>query len=97
VVLGKILVDGGSGLNILFTNTLKELRLTPMDLNPTDKPFFSIVPWDPSLPLGEISLSVTFGTIENYRTEYICFIVAYFETTYHGILDRPSLAKFMAI
>ena len=33
----------------------------------------------------------------NYRTESIIFEVAPFETSYHAILGRPALAKFMAI
>ena len=48
-------------------------------------------------PVGRATLPVTFGTRDNYRTEYINFEVAEFETSYHAILGRPSLAKFMAI
>nr|AAT77321.1 putative polyprotein [Oryza sativa Japonica Group]AAV31327.1 putative polyprotein [Oryza sativa Japonica Group] len=48
-------------------------------------------------PLGQITLPVTFGTRENFRTENVCFEVADFETTYHAILGRPALAKFMAV
>jgi hypothetical protein len=33
----------------------------------------------------------------NYRTEYIKFEVADFESLYHAILGRPALAKFMAV
>ena len=40
---------------------------------------------------------ITFGTRDNYRTEYVNFKVAEFETSHHAILGRPSLAKFMAI
>jgi hypothetical protein len=47
--------------------------------------------------LGQITLPVTFGTPTNYRTEFIQFEVADFETSYHAILGRPTLAKFMAI
>ena len=42
-------------------------------------------------------LPVTFGTPDNYRTELIKFEVANFESSYHAILGRPALAKFMAI
>ncbi|XP_012700768.1 uncharacterized protein LOC105914243 [Setaria italica] len=76
VCLGKVLIDGDSGLNILFANTLKEIGLCAMDLNPTQTPFFSIV-------LGDQA--------------DIHFIVADFDTAYHGILGRPALAKFMAV
>jgi hypothetical protein len=45
-----------------------------------------------------VVLPVTFGDIrENYRTEYIKFEVADFETSYHAILGRPAIAKFMAV
>jgi hypothetical protein len=45
-----------------------------------------------------VVLPVTFGeTRENYRTEYIKFEVADFKTSYHAILGRPAIAKFMAV
>jgi len=44
-----------------------------------------------------VVLLVTFGTKEHYRTKYIKFEVTDFETSYHAILDRPALTKFMAI
>ena len=33
----------------------------------------------------------------NYRVEHMNFYVADFNTTYHAILGRPAMAKFMAI
>lgn len=42
-------------------------------------------------------MPVTFGTKEHYQTEYIRFEVVDFKTSYHTILGRPALAKFMAI
>jgi hypothetical protein len=47
--------------------------------------------------MGTVVLPITFGTPDNYRTELIKFKVAYFESSYHAILGRPALAKFMAI
>jgi hypothetical protein len=49
------------------------------------------------MPLGQITLPVTFETPTNYCTEFIKFEVADFELSYHAILGRPALAKFMAI
>jgi hypothetical protein len=40
---------------------------------------------------------VTFGTLDNYRTEFLRFEVARFECGYNTINGRPGLAKFMAI
>jgi hypothetical protein len=46
---------------------------------------------------GQITLPVQFGTTNHIRIDYINFIIADFEGIYHAILDRPALAKFMAI
>jgi hypothetical protein len=97
--LNKVLFDGGSGLNVLFTKTLKKMKLdiTHM-LTKSTSPFYGIVPGNAAIPLGSVVLPLTFGeTRENYRTEYIKFEVADFETSYHAILGRPAIAKFMAV
>jgi hypothetical protein len=97
--LNKVLIDGGSGLNVLFTKTLKKMKLdiTHM-LTKSASPFYGIVPGNAAIPLRLVVLPVTFGeTRENYRTEYIKFEVADFETSYHAILGRPAIAKFMVV
>ena len=38
-----------------------------------------------------------FGTPDHFCTDYVNFVVADFDGTYHAILGRPSLTKFMAI
>ena len=48
-------------------------------------------------PLGKITLPVTFGGSENFRTEEIVFDIADMPLPYHDILGRPALAKFMAV
>jgi hypothetical protein len=48
-------------------------------------------------PLRHIYMSVTFGTPENYRTEFLRFEVSHFDCGYNAIIGRPGLAKFMAI
>ena len=66
-------------------------------LTPIDVPFYGIVPDKAAMPLGQITLPVTFGTPNNFQTEFIKFEVAGFESSYHAIVKRPTLAKFMAI
>jgi hypothetical protein len=97
--LNKVLIDDGSGLNVLFTKTLKKMKLdiTHM-LTKSTSPFYGIVPGNTAIPLGSVVLPVTFGeTRENYHTEYIKFEVVDFETSYHAILGRPVITKFMAV
>jgi hypothetical protein len=74
-----------------------KLDITHM-LTKRTSPFYGIIPRNAAIPLGSVVLLVTFGeTRENYCTEYIKFEVADFETSYHAILGRPAIAKFMAI
>jgi hypothetical protein len=97
--LNKVLIDGGSGLNVLFTKTLKKMKLdiTHM-LTKSTSPFYGIVPENAAIPLGSVVLPVTFEeTRENYRIEYIKFEVADFETSYHAILGKPAIPKFMVV
>jgi hypothetical protein len=94
----KVLINGGAGLNIIFLVTLRKMGLDFAELiTLTGIPFYGIVPSKVAMPLGQITLLVTFGTQANYRTEFIQFEVADFETSFHAILRRPALAKFMAI
>lgn len=48
----KVLIDGGSALDILFRNALTELRIKPDQLKPYDAPFWGILPGQTSQPLG---------------------------------------------
>jgi hypothetical protein len=94
----KIWIYGGAGLNIVFSKTLRKMGLDFAGLiTPIGVPFYGIVPSKAAMPLGQITLLVTFGTPINYRTEFIQFKVADFETSYHAILGRLALAKFMVI
>jgi hypothetical protein len=97
--LNKVLIDGGSGLNVLFTKTLEKMKLNISHmLTKSTSPFYGIIPGNVAIPLGSVVLPVTYGeTRDNYRTEYIKFEVADFETSYHAILGRPAITKFMAV
>jgi hypothetical protein len=97
--LNKVLIDGGNRLNVLFTKTLKTMKLDITNmLTKSVSPFYGIVPGNAAIPLGLVVLPVTFGeTSENYRTEYIKFEIADFETSYHAILGRQAIATFMAV
>jgi hypothetical protein len=93
----KVLVDGGSNINVTFPRTLQGLGVPLKELHESDTPFFGIVPTEGEYPLGHIYMPVTFGTPENYRIEFLRFEVANFDCGYNTIIDRPRLAKFMAI
>jgi hypothetical protein len=78
----KVLVDGGSSINVTFPRTLLALGVALKDLIKSDTPFFGIVPTEGEYPLRHIYMHVTFGTPENYRTEFLRFKVAHFNCGY---------------
>jgi hypothetical protein len=94
----KVLINGGAGLNIIFADILRKIGLDFASLlTPIDIPFYGIVHNKAAMSLGQITLAVTFGTPDNYRTEFIKFEVADFESSYHAIFGRPALAKFLTV
>ena len=86
VRLAKVLVDGGSALDIIFSSTWENMGYDMTSLVPSDQAFHGIIPGAGSTPVGRATLPVTFGTRDNYRTKYVNFEVAEFETSYHAIL-----------
>nr|ABA97602.2 retrotransposon protein, putative, Ty3-gypsy subclass [Oryza sativa Japonica Group] len=97
VKLRRSLIDGGSALNILFAKTLDDMQIPRTELKPSNAPFHGVIPGLSATPLGQITLPITFGARENFRTENVYFEVADFETAYHAILGRPALVMFMAV
>jgi hypothetical protein len=93
----KVLVDGGSSINVTFPRTLLGLGVAHKELHESDTPFFGIVSIEGEYPLGHIYMPFTFGTPKNYRTEFLRFEVASFDCRYSAIIGRPRLVKFMAI
>jgi hypothetical protein len=71
VRLTKVLINGGSSLNLIFASSLRKMGLDFTDmLVPSKSPFYGIVPGNAAHPLGTVVLPVSFGTRENYRTEF---------------------------
>jgi hypothetical protein len=97
VRLTKVLIDGGSSLNIIYAETLGLLRIDLSSVQVGAAPFHGIIPGKRVQPLGQLDLPVCFGTPSNFRRETLTFEVVGFRGTYHAVLGRPCYAKFMAV
>jgi len=95
--LSKVLMDGGSSLNIIYLETLDLLGIERTQLLPSAGSFHGVVPGKKALPVGRIDLPVCFGTTANFRKEVLTFKVVGFRGMYHAIIGRSGYAKFMAI
>jgi hypothetical protein len=95
IKLHHVLIDGGVGLSIISHVAFKQLQIPGSRLGPS-RPF-SGVGAQPVYPLGSITLLVTFGTEENFRTENIQFDVAEVNLPFNAIIGKPAMYRFMAI
>jgi hypothetical protein len=93
----KVLMDGGSCLNILYVHTLWLMGTGLDQLRPSTTSFHGVAPGKRVQPLGQIDLLVWFGTPDNFCKEILTFEVVGFRGTYHAILGRLCYTKFMAV
>ena len=59
--LTKVLMDGGSGLKILFIDTLDAMLIPWSELRSVSSPFHGVISGAQAYPLGQIDLPVMFG------------------------------------
>jgi hypothetical protein len=93
----KVLMDWGSGLNIIYMSTLNNMGIQRPQLHPSSTPFHGVVPGMEAVPLGQINLPVTFGDEGNFHKETLTFEVVGFPGMHPAILRRPAYVKFMAV
>jgi hypothetical protein len=93
----KVLMDGGSSLNILYAHTLQLMGIGLDQLQPSTTSFHGVTPGKRVQPHGQIDLPVWFGTPDNFRKETLTFEMVGFRGAYHAILGRPCYVKFMAV
>jgi hypothetical protein len=95
--VGRVFMDTGSGINLIYARTLKAMCISLESLKPTECSFHAIVPGGANYPLGKIELDVCFGNSNNYCREKLEFEVMDWPSQYHAILGRPAFTKFMAV
>ena len=57
----KVFMDGGSGINILFADTLRKMNHSTENLAKSGNTFHGIVPGKAVYPLGTVQFPVIFG------------------------------------
>jgi hypothetical protein len=67
----RVLIDGGSNINLLYRTSMEKLGIPPIQLKPTKLTFNGIVPGHSCTPMGRIQLEVLFREKDNFRCEPI--------------------------
>jgi hypothetical protein len=94
--LGKLLVENGSSADIIFADAFDKMGLSKDLLQPPDTPLYGFG-GRVIHALGKVVLPVSFGTVQNTRTEYLSFDVVEMYYPYNGILGMGFLNKFEAV
>jgi hypothetical protein len=63
--IGRVFMDAGSGINLIYARTLKAMNISLDWLKPTDCSFHEIVLGSADHPLGRIELDICFGDSGN--------------------------------
>jgi hypothetical protein len=91
--IGRVFMDIGSGINLIYARTLKAMCISLESQKPTDCSFHGIVPGATNYPLGKIELDVRFGSSSNYHREKLEFEVMDWPSQYYAILGHPVLPQ----
>ncbi|KAI5018735.1 hypothetical protein ZWY2020_043623 [Hordeum vulgare] len=94
--LSKVLMDGGSSINILYYDTFWWMNFDEKDLMPSTTVFHGIFPGKSAYPVGRIKLNVAFSDESNYMSESLMFEVVKIKSPYYALFGRPAYARFMA-
>jgi hypothetical protein len=95
-VIEKILVDNGISADILFLKTFEKMNLSKHLLHPPEYPLQGFR-GKPIKPVGKVSLPLSFGDLDNARTETLTFDVVDIYHPYLTIFGRGFMNKFDAV
>ena len=87
-------MDGGSGLNLIYEETLQKMEIDWNRIERSSTTFRGIIPSREARCIRKITLDVVFGTPDNYRSEEVTFQVAPFSSGYHALLGREAFTIF---
>ena len=72
----KVLMDGGSSINILYYEMFRRMGLTDKSLKQSNTVFHGVVPGKSVYPVGKIELEVAFGDEYDSRAEKLTFEIS---------------------
>ena len=64
--LTRVLMDGGSSLNLLYQVTVQKMGIDPSRIKPTKTTFKGVIPGVEASYTGSVTLEVVFGSPDNF-------------------------------
>ncbi|KAL2542883.1 Ribonuclease H [Abeliophyllum distichum] len=93
--LGRMLVDNGSSVNVIFSSTYEQMNID-VPLEPSTEPLYGFT-GDCVTPKGIIRLAVAIGEEPLAAHTFMEFLVVDRRSAYHGVLGRPVLKELWAV
>ena len=95
--LTRILMDGGSSLNLMYQDTIHKMGIDPTRISQSTTTFKGVIPGPEARCTGSLVLEVVFGSPNNFRSEELTFDIAPFRSGHHALLGRTTFACFNAV
>ena len=95
--LTRVLMDGGSGLNLIYQDTVRKMGIDRTKIRHRTTTFKGVVPGLEARCTGSLLLEVVFGSSDNFRSERLTFYIAPFRSGDQALLGRTAFARFNAI
>ena len=67
--LTRVLMDGGSSLNMLYQDTVRKMGIDPSRNKPTKTTFKGVIPGVEACCTGSITLEVVFRSLDNFEAK----------------------------
>ena len=93
----NVLMDGGSGLNLIYQDTIQHMGINPARIHRSRTSFQGVMPGPDACCMDSLRLEVMFGSLVNFRREKLTFHIAPFTSSYQALLGREAFARFNAI
>ena len=90
-------MDGGSSLNLIYSDTVKKMGIDPSRIKPSNTTFKGVIPGVEAQCTGSVSLEVVFGLPDNFRSKDLILDIVPFRSGYHALLGRTAFARFNAV
>ncbi|XP_073119193.1 uncharacterized protein [Henckelia pumila] len=94
--VSRIFVDTGSSVNIIFKETLDQIKLEGFELDPITTELYGFT-GHALQPFGQIVLPLSLENGEQRVTKMACFTMVDAPSSFNGILERPALSDFRAV
>ena len=90
-------MDGGSSLNLIYSDTVQKMGIDPSRIKPSNTTFKGVILGVEARCSGTVNLEVVFGSPDNFRSEDLIFDIVPFHSGYHALLGRTAFARFNAV